>query len=78
MDLATGDPSRKRRAEREFCFIHPPIPSPWIQEYKVAPLIRKAHLDEFGIISPFEGREGRKGKAAYFLREHFCGVLRSF
>lgn len=64
MDLATGDPSRKRSAEKEFCFIRAPIPSPWIQKYKVAPLIRKAHLDEFGIIS--RSRE-RRGKAVCFL-----------
>lgn len=71
MDLATGDPSRKHSTEKDFCFSRAPIPSPWIQKYKVAPLIRKAHLDEFGIIS--RSRKGR-GKAAYFHREHCWSV----
>jgi len=71
MDLATGDPSRKRSAEKEFCFVRALIPSPWIQKYKVAPLIRKAHLDEFGIIFPFEGREGERQR---ILSENISGV----
>lgn len=75
MDSATGDRSHKRRAEKEFCFIPVPIPSPWIQEYKVAPLIRKAHLDELGIVS--RSRE-RKGKGSIFSRRTFLGHLRTF
>lgn len=75
MDLATGDPSRKRSAEKEFCFIRAPIPSPRIQKYKVAPLIRKAHLDEFGIIS--RSREGRR-EGSVFSRRTFLEHLRIF
>lgn len=72
MDLTTGDPSRKRSTEKEFCFIRAPIPSPWIQKYKVAPLIRKAHLDEFEIISRLRERRGEWQR--FFLREHFWSV----
>lgn len=75
MDLATGDQSHKRSTEKEFCFIRVPIPSPWIQKYKVTPLIRKAHLDEFGIISC--SRE-RKGEGNIFSWRTFLGHLRTF
>lgn len=75
MDSATGDPSHKGSAEKEFCFSPAPIPSPWIQAYKVAPLIRKAHLDEVGIISP--SRE-RKGRGNIFSWRIFLGHLRTF
>lgn len=75
MDLATGDPSHTHSAEKNFCFIRAPIPSPWIQKYKVAPLIRKAHLDEFGIISC--SRE-RRGKGSVFSQRIFLEHLRTF
>lgn len=75
MDLATGDQSHKRSAEKEFCFLPVPSPSPWIQEYKVAPLIRKPHLDGFRIIS--RSRE-RKGEGNTFSWRTFLGHLRTF
>lgn len=71
MDSATGEPSRQHSAEEEFCFIWAPTPLPWIQEHKVARLIRKAHLGEFGIISCLRGGRGNSLLSARTLLEDF-------
>lgn len=65
MDSAMGDALRKQ----ELCFI--PIPSPWIQKHKVAPLMRKAHWDGSGMTS-------RSGESGLFSQGMLLECLRTF
>lgn len=65
MDSATGDASHKQEPR----FI--PIPSPWIQKHKVAPLMRKAHWDGSGMISCL-------GESSLFSQGMLLECLRTF